>query len=143
MTMRPLWSRVVAVLALLWNLVGLFMFWQEMTLTPEAAAALPPAQQQIHAAMPTIAHVFFGIAVASGVVGSIGLVLAKRWSVPLLLVSFLGVAAQMATAFATTATGPPLGAPTTGPTTPTPCPSSTTAPACSCTASPANAPKTR
>ena len=102
MTMRPLWSRVVAVLALLWNLVGLFMFWQEMTLTPEAAAALPPAQQQIHAAMPTIAHVFFGIAVASGVVGSIGLVLAKRWSVPMLLVSLLGVAVQMATAFATT-----------------------------------------
>ena len=102
MTMRPLWSRVVAVLALLWNLVGLFMFWQEMTLTPEAVAALPAAQQQIHAAMPQLAHVFFGIAVASGVVGSVGLVLAKRWSVPLLLLSFLGVAVQMATAFATT-----------------------------------------
>ena len=102
MTMRPLWSRVVAVLALLWNLVGLFMFWQEMTLTPEAVAALPAAQQQIHAAMPQLAHVFFGIAVASGVVGSVGLVLAKRWSVPLLLLSFLGIVAQMGTAFAAT-----------------------------------------
>ena len=34
---RPMWFRVVAELARLWNLVGLFMFWQEMTLTPEAA----------------------------------------------------------------------------------------------------------
>ena len=109
MTMRPLWSRVVAVLALLWNLVGLFMFWQEMTLTPEAVAALPPAQQQIHAAMPQIAHVFFGIAVAAGVIGSVGLVLAKRWSVPLLLLSFLGIVAQMGTAFATTPVWPLMG----------------------------------
>ena len=109
MTMRPLWSRVVAVLALLWNLVGLFMFWQEMTLTPEAVAALPAAQQQIHAAMPQLAHVFFGIAVASGVVGSVGLVLAKRWSVPLLLLSFLGIVAQMGTAFATTPVWPLMG----------------------------------
>ena len=109
MTMRPLWFRVVAVLALLWNLVGLFMFWQEMTLTPEAVAALPPAQQQIHAAMPQIAHVFFGIAVAAGVIGSVGLVLAKRWSVPLLLLSFLGIVAQMGTAFATTPVWPLMG----------------------------------
>ena len=109
MTMRPLWSRVVAVLALLWNLVGLFMFWQEMALTPEAVAALPPAQQQVHAAMPQIAHVFFGIAVAAGVIGSVGLVLAKRWSVPLLLLSFLGIVAQMGTAFATTPVWPLMG----------------------------------
>lgn len=109
MTMRPLWFRVVAVLALLWNLVGLFMFWQEMTLTPEAVAALPPAQQQVHAAMPQIAHVFFGIAVAAGVIGSVGLVLAKRWSVPLLLLSFLGIVAQMGTAFATTPVWPLMG----------------------------------
>ena len=109
MTMRPLWFRVVAVLALLWNLVGLFMFWQEMTLTPEAVAALPPAQQQVHAAMPQIAYVFFGIAVAAGVIGSVGLVLAKRWSVPLLLLSFLGIVAQMGTAFATTPVWPLMG----------------------------------
>lgn len=109
MTMRPLWFRVLAVLALLWNLVGLFMFWQEMTLTPEAVAALPSAQQQIHAAMPAIAHVFFGIAVAAGVIGSVGLVLAKRWSVPVLLLSFLGIVAQMGTAFATTPVWPLMG----------------------------------
>lgn len=102
MTHRPTWFWVVAVLGLLWNLVGLSMFYMEMTMTPEAAAALPPEQRQIHAAMPSIAYVFFGIAVFSGVLGAIGLLLKKRWALPLLLLSFLGVAAQMATAYATT-----------------------------------------
>ena len=102
MTTRPVWFRVLAVLVLLWNLVGLFMFWQEMTLTPAAVAALPAAQQQIHAAMPPITHLFFGIAVAAGVLGSIALVLAKRWAVPSLLLSLLAICAQMGTAFATT-----------------------------------------
>jgi hypothetical protein len=110
MTMRPLWFWVVAVLALLWNLVGLFTFWQEMTLTPEAVAAMPPAQQQIHAAMPTLAYACFAIAVATGVLGSIGLLLKKRWAVTLLLLSFLGVAAQMATAYATTPVWALMGA---------------------------------
>ena len=67
-----------------------------------ATSALPPEQQQIHAVMPSIAYVFFGIAVFSGVLGAIGLLLKKRWALPLLLLSFLGVAAQMATAYATT-----------------------------------------
>jgi len=99
---RPKWFTVVAVLALLWNLVGLSMFVLQVTMTPEAAAALPPEQQRINAAMPAIAHVFFGVAVASGVLGSLGLLLRRRWAVPLLLLSLLGVLAQMGTAYATT-----------------------------------------
>jgi len=102
MTMRPTWFWVVAVLGLLWNLIGLSMFYMQTTMTAEAAAALPPEQQQIHAAMPTMAYVFFGIAVATGVLGSLGLLLKRRWAVPLLLISLLGVVAQMATAYATT-----------------------------------------
>jgi len=99
---RPAWFWVVSVLGLLWNLVGLAMFYVQVTLTPEAVAALPADQQQINAAMPSIAYVFFGVAVVAGVLGSLGLLLKRRWSVPLLLLSLLGVVAQMATAYATT-----------------------------------------
>ncbi len=98
----PLWFWIVAVLALLWNLVGVFMFHAQLTLSPEAVAALPPEQQQINAAMPSWVYVFFGIAVIAGTLGSLGLLSRKRWAVPLLLLSLLGVAVQMVSAYATT-----------------------------------------
>jgi hypothetical protein len=99
---RPGWFWVVAVLALLWNLVGLFMFWQNVTMTPEALAMLPAEQQTIHAAMPVWVHAFFGIAVIAGVLGSIALLLKKRSAQPLLLVSLLAVVVQMASAYMVT-----------------------------------------
>lgn len=98
----PLWFWIVSVLGLLWNLIGVFMFYTQLTLTPEAVAALPPEQQRINAAMPSWVYAFFGIAVIAGALGSLGLLLRKRWAVPLLLVSLLGVAAQMASAYVTT-----------------------------------------
>ena len=98
----PLWFWIVSVLAVLWNLVGVFMFYTQLTLTPEAMAAMPPEQQRINAAMPSWVYLFFGIAVIAGLLGSLGLLSRKRWAVPLLLVSLLGVVAQMASAYAVT-----------------------------------------
>lgn len=106
----PFWFWIVAVLALLWNLEGLYAFYKELTLSPQALAALPPEQQQINAAMPSWVHAFFGIAVIAGMLGSLGLLLRKRWAVPLLLVSLLSVAVQMASAYATTPVWALMGA---------------------------------
>ena len=101
-TNRPRWFWVVAVLALLWNLVGLLMFYRNVTMTPEALALLPTEQQQIHAAMPQWVFAFFGISVFAGVIGSIALLLKRRAAVPLLLVSLLAVTVQMVSAYTIT-----------------------------------------
>ncbi|MFT3761382.1 MAG: hypothetical protein QM761_01985 [Pseudoxanthomonas sp.] len=99
---RPLWFWIVAVLALLWNLLGVLMFCRQVTMTPEALAALPLEQQQVIAATPGWVNVFYAIAVFAGALGSLGLVLRKRWAVTLLLLSLLGVLADMLALYATT-----------------------------------------
>lgn len=106
----PLWFWIVAVLALLWNLQGSYAFHRELTLSPEALAALPLEQQQINAAMPSWVFAFFGVAVIAGVLGSLGLLLRRRWAVPLLLLSFLCVTVQMLSAYATTPVWSLMGA---------------------------------
>ena len=94
MNAAPKWFMPVAVLALLWNLLGCFMIWMDATLTPDAVAALPADQQAIHAARETWMVIGSIVAVAAGALGSLGLVLKRRWATPLLILSVLGLVVQ-------------------------------------------------
>ena len=94
MNTAPKWFTPVAVLALLWNLLGCFMIWMDATLTPDADAALPADQQAIHAARETWMVIGSIVAVAAGALGSLGLVLKRRWATPLLILSVLGLVVQ-------------------------------------------------
>ena len=94
MNTAPKWFTPVAVLALLWNLLGCFMIWMDATLTPDAVAALPADQQAIHAARETWMVIGSIVAVAAGALGSLGLVLKRRWATPLLVLSVLGLIVQ-------------------------------------------------
>ncbi|TDK24399.1 hypothetical protein E2F46_08965 [Luteimonas aestuarii] len=98
----PPWFWVVAVLALLWNLLGAWMFWQNLAMTPEALAALPDAQRQVTLARPHWTFVPFGIGTLGGVLGALGLLLRRRWAVPVLLLSLLGIAVLFAAMYAAT-----------------------------------------
>ena len=92
---RPMSFRVVAIVALLWNLFGLFSFYTNVTATPAVIASWPEAQQQIAAATPRWVFVAFAIATIAGVLGSLGLLLGKRWAVPVLLLSLLAILVQL------------------------------------------------
>jgi len=94
--------RMVAVLAMLWNLFGLFSFHYHLTATSEAVAGWPEAQQRIFEAMPRWIFVPFAIATIGGMLGSLGLLLRKRWAVPVLLLSLLGIVVQSAAEYAIT-----------------------------------------
>ena len=101
---RPMSFRVVAVVALLWNLFGLFSFYTNVTATPAVIASWPEAQQQIAAATPRWVFVAFAIATIAGVLGSLGLLLGKRWAVPVLLLSLLAILVQFGSIYAITPT---------------------------------------
>ena len=101
---RPMSFRVVAIVALLWNLFGLFSFYTNVTATPAVIASWPEAQQQIAAATPRWVFVAFAIATIAGVLGSLGLLLGKRWAVPVLLMSLLAILVQFGSIYALTPT---------------------------------------
>ena len=101
---RPMSFRVVAIVALLWNLFGLFSFYTNVTATPAVIASWPEAQQQIAAATPRWVFVAFAIATIAGVLGSLGLLLGKRWAVPVLLLSLLAILVQFGSIYALTPT---------------------------------------
>ena len=101
---RPMSFRVVAIVALLWNLFGLFSFYTNVTATPAVIASWPEAQQQIAAATPRWVFVAFAIATIAGVLGSLGLLLGKRWAVAVLLLSLLAILVQFGSIYALTPT---------------------------------------
>jgi len=83
----PAWLRIVAALALLWNLFGVYNYLMTVGVVGGADAAAAGA-------MPAWVTGAFAIAVFGGALGSLGLLMLKRWSKLLLLVSLLGVLAM-------------------------------------------------
>ena len=101
---RPIWFWVVSALALLWNLFGLFSFCYHLTATPAVIAGWPEAQQQIALETPRWIFVPFAIATIGGVLGSLGLLLRRRWALPVLLLSLIGIVVQFTAVYAITPT---------------------------------------
>lgn len=90
----PTWFKIVAVLALLWNLLGCLAFFADLRLSPEDIARLPEAQQALYAARPGWAVAATAIAVFGGALGSIGLLLRRSWAFPAFALSLLGILMQ-------------------------------------------------
>ena len=90
----PKWYLPVAILALLWNLLGCAAYLGDVMLTPDDIATMSPAQQALYAARPAWAVSATAIAVWGGAAGCLGLVLRKRWALPLLVLSLAGVIVQ-------------------------------------------------
>ncbi len=95
----PVWFWIIAAVAVLWNLGGIYAYWSHVTLSDEALAALPEAQRNMYLSMPAWATAAFAIAVFGGVVASIALALRSRFAVLLFGVSLAAVFVQMFQAF--------------------------------------------
>ena len=90
----PAWFRVIAVVALLWFLMDISAFFMRVLMTEESLNAVPANQQHLYRNMPLWVNIVFAGEVFGGALGSVGLLIRKRWALPLFVVSILGVVSQ-------------------------------------------------
>ncbi|MEM0516889.1 MULTISPECIES: hypothetical protein [Aequorivita] len=83
---------IIAVLAILWNIMGVY-FWasEYFLMTEEMKAAMPPEQVELMNAAPSWNIVIYGIAVITGLLASVFLLMRKKIAVALFGISLLAV----------------------------------------------------
>lgn len=77
MNKQPMWFWIIAILALVWNLVGVFQYISMRLITEEQFAQMSEAMQQLHNATPSWVVAAFATAVFSGALASVLLLLKK------------------------------------------------------------------
>ena len=90
---------IISVIATIWNAMGFYTFFTEYNLwkNPEARESFGELAAQygpIYDATPGWIYVVFAVAVATGLLGSIGLLLKKKWSILFFLISLIAVLIQ-------------------------------------------------
>ena len=94
MSKPPLWFTLLAAVALVWNLAGLFAVVADLRLSAADIAAMPAQQQALYAARPLWSVLASVVAVGGGTLGCLALLLRRRWAVPLFYLSIVGVVLQ-------------------------------------------------
>lgn len=82
---------VIGVLALLWNLLGVSQFFMATFMLDTLVADLPEVQADMYRSIPTWYTVIFAIAVFSGLLGCITMLLRKKITLALFGISLLAV----------------------------------------------------
>lgn len=86
----PVWFWVVSVIALLWNLMGVSAYLADAYTSIEQLEQMSQEIRELYEGRPAWATAGFAIAVFAGAIGSLALLLRKKWARPLLLLSVLG-----------------------------------------------------
>lgn len=94
-TKVPVWFWVVAIILLLWNLMGVFSFFAHTFIPEEALAALPENERALYGEYPLWVTILFAIAVFTGLLGTIGLIAKKKWAKLMFMTSFVAIIIQM------------------------------------------------
>ena len=90
----PTWFWVVSVIALLWNLMGVGNYLNQAFNQMTLLESMDQAQREVFEGIPAWATAAFAIAVFSGALASIGLLLRKKWARPLFVISLIAAVAQ-------------------------------------------------
>ena len=90
----PAWFWVISIIALLWFLMDISVFFMRVMMTDEGITAMPANQQHLYRNMPLWVNIVFAGEVFGGALGCMGLLLRKKWALSLFTVSILGVLSQ-------------------------------------------------
>ncbi len=86
---------VIAIIAFIWNIMGVMAYLQQAYMTDEAKQLLPEAERALYDNVPVWATAAFALAVFGGLLGSLSLLLRKKIANLLFTVSLLGIIVQM------------------------------------------------
>jgi len=86
---------VISVMALVWNLLGVFNYLTQAFMTNEILASLPKDQKLLYEKVPAWVTAAFAVAVFSGTLGALLLLLKKKVSSTFFILSFVGIILQM------------------------------------------------
>ncbi len=87
---------IIAVIAIIWNAMGVNQYLQQAYQTDAFKAGMP-SEEALEMAIntPSWAMSAFAVAVFFGLLASIALILKKRLAIPLFLISLIGIIVQM------------------------------------------------
>ena len=91
----PVWFWIISAIALIWNAMGVDHYIGQAYNTERWRSALTDEQFEIISTIPSWVTGTFAIAVFAGVLGSLGLLLRKKWAYYLFVLSLLAVVLQM------------------------------------------------
>jgi hypothetical protein len=86
---------IITVLALLWNIIGVTAYIMQVTMTPEAIAALPENQRAMYTDVPAWATSAFALATWGALLANVMLLMRKKLAGPLFVASFFAILVSM------------------------------------------------
>jgi len=86
---------VIGGIALFWNVLGVLAYLAQAFMSEDTLQSLPEAEQAIYQDVPAWATAAFALAVWGGALGCVLLLLRKRWTKVVLLISLFGIIVQM------------------------------------------------
>ena len=95
----PAWFMIVATIFLVWNLFGVMAYIMQVTMSPDAIAALSDDERLLYETTPAWATAAFAVAVNGGALGCLLLLLKRSLAGFFLQLSLAGVLVQMFHAF--------------------------------------------
>lgn len=93
-TNPPKWYWISSVIALIWMLFGVIAWVADLMMDEATLAQMSAAQQQLYANRPQWLFIVYAIAIFTGLLGAIGLLMRKRWSVTAFGVSLAAIIVQ-------------------------------------------------